>query len=104
MVQGIMDVKKGFELQGDTPVKVSWMNILGKENRVLTFQLYNKQPKIQVSSYNGSLCQRSQLMVAFAIAFGPRLNIMWNVWQNRPTYSWSISKETGTPNPGITHH
>lgn len=57
MVQGIMDVKKGFELQGDTSVKVSRMNILGGENRELPFQLYNKLPKIQVSSYNGSLSE-----------------------------------------------
>lgn len=71
-----MDVKKGIELQRDTPVKVSKMNILGRENSALIFQLYNKLPKIQVSSYNGSLFQRSQLMVAFAIAFGLRLNIM----------------------------
>lgn len=46
MVQGIMDVKNGFELQGDTFVKVSRMNILGRENRALPFQLYNKLPKI----------------------------------------------------------
>lgn len=57
MVQGIMDVKNGFELQGDTFVKVSRMNILGRENRALPFQLYNKLPKIQGSSHNGSLSE-----------------------------------------------